>query len=65
MPNGGPNDPPDAIGVHIGAEADKVLLQKIAVNNLDAFDEEIKISDESGNAFIVPEHKKKHHGKHK
>ena len=50
--NGGPNEEPDAIGVHVGEEATKVTLKRIRVRNLIAFDEEDSIRDESGNAKI-------------
>ncbi len=48
--NGGPNEEPDAIGVHIGANATNVTLEEIEVLNLDAFDETVDIWDNSNAA---------------
>ncbi|MEW6534355.1 MAG: hypothetical protein AB1454_01900 [Candidatus Auribacterota bacterium] len=64
VPNGGPNEEPDALGVHISQDAGKVILNKISVDNCTAFDEEDDIRDDSGNAIIVPACKKKHCLKH-
>ena len=64
VPNGGPNEEPDAIGVHVGSSTTNVVLRNIKAGNLIAFDDEETIVDDSGNAIILPVHKKKHCGKH-
>ena len=50
--NGGPNEEPDAIGVHVGKDATNVSLRRIRVRNLNAFDEEEAIRDESRDTRI-------------
>ena len=52
--NGGPNEEPDAIGVHVGKDATNVSLRRIRVRNLEAFDEEEPIRDESQEARNYP-----------
>ena len=52
MANDGPNEVPDAIGVHVGENATRVFLKKIRIGTLDAEDETLDILDESGDARI-------------
>ncbi len=44
-PNGGPNEPPDAIGVLIGASATNVSVSGLGTSNLVAFDEAVPLRD--------------------
>jgi hypothetical protein len=48
--NGGPNEVPQAIGVHIGTDATRVRLKWIDIAELQAYDEAISIKDDSGAA---------------
>ena len=52
--NGGPNEEPDAIGVHVGEDAHNISLRGIRVRNLTAFDDEQAILDESQDTKIWP-----------
>lgn len=52
--NGGPNDAPDAIGVHVGDDTDKVFVRRLKTASFVAYDEKKKIDDESNEAVIVP-----------
>ena len=50
--NGGPNEEPDAIGIHVGKDVQNVALRNIRVRNLNAFNKEKAILDESGDARV-------------
>ncbi len=47
VPDGGPNEPPDAIGVHIGPDARHVFVGRTHVSGLRAFDATVRIRNES------------------
>ena len=49
-PNGGPNEEPDAVGVHVGENATRIFLKGIRVGTLDAKGETLDVLDESGEA---------------
>lgn len=61
VPNGGPNEEPDAIGVHIGAETSNVKIHATTVSGFTAYDEQEAIRDDSGNAVITPAHNRHNH----
>ncbi len=46
-PDGGPNEAPDAIGVHVGPDARHVFYRGTRVSKLRAYDERVRIRDES------------------
>ena len=52
--NEGPNEEPDAIGFHIGKDAQKVVLRRNSALSLDAYDETEIVRDDSGKANIKP-----------
>ncbi len=58
IPNGGPNEPPDAIGVHVGADAHRITIQNLKTDNLSAYDDSQDLFDDSGEATIIPHHRK-------
>ena len=52
MANDGPNEVPDAIGIHVGQNATRVFLKRIHVSILEAKDETLDILDESADAKL-------------